>query len=837
MQIRDSMTTPEQLEAALAAGGPECVQALAGLNEQQRRSLAPTASRWMKLLDRADYNAPVEGVPYQLLRVTTALAMTGTATFTELKKHRLLLQSDELALQILRERPGSWIQRWADWTLADVPWRWLDVRALMKAGLISRPPTEIYILGMIAGQHGVKAIEAIRRDPQLLEEIPHFFEVEGNRGVSLAAHDKYCCAEGGWSHALLTLAEEGQLCRADLMRWSLEALGRGFPSFRAGWYSRFYKACKPSPQEMVEHAPIFLELLRSEVSSTVSFGIGYVSKANKVQPLPDEQLIAGLEPIWQSSKKGVVRSGLKLLAKTSDKQAWMEPLSQALLHPEADIASEVFELMQQAFPRPPDPWRERLQELSSYLPPRLKSAWGQWLGIELEQEEAPVVMESAGGVGEPVTPLGSHREVCELAAQLLEELGDGLDVERLLDGMLRFRQESSPYYSSLAKRCHTRLVEWDLRSCLAAVILSWLGDPTGWEPVWAEQWNEERGLGTFLVARLGELHIRLQNPAPTRLLSLPTDSTGELELDALLARLSQESEVLEWDFAQALLRLPAGTTPPQGNSVYEKVLAYALEEQVKRFPETCQTWKAAADEYRARSEGDHWALSVEVRSFDSYGKTYTHRYVNPAEPPSKYLLNWHAQGDPTCERRWYSLICPARHQRWFMLASLNLAANLDWWGAEWGDQVFLETLFQRENWGRWGRVTAAFGLGCKEPTQRSLAVDAVAEALSCERLSGADLGAALRETAATGVIKGNRWKKSFSELRGFAPNEPLMEALEILYDSPPEDFKGNPLLSEFYDLACVLQRGPTREGCRHWLEAFKGKGKAAQLAKKLLKLG
>lgn len=816
----------ESLDRALSQGGAETVALFQGMPEKQRRGLAPRAIDWYR---RSDYGQDVGGIPWRTLAETAPLAVMASGSFSEIKKLRCAPRFDDLLLELLKDRKPSWLQKWADWRLERWPMHWYGIRQMMAEGLIERPQTPAYLLGIIGGRHGVSVLDTLRSDSALLAEIPALFETDGTSEFSLAGHDKYMAAEHGWGNALRVLCREGHLLRERLLDWSLEALGRGYPSFRSGWYARFFLSLEPTPAELASRQQKLASLLTSEISTTVAFALKWWSKTLKSQPLADEALLAALEPVWSSDKKGQIRSALKLLDTTQPGSLWVEPLLQAVLHPDPAIQAEVSERLHSAYPVPEAKWRDRCLDLLEALAPSTQAVWSAWLGEEVSSGQ---VSEAAPCPHEELTPLSSHQEVCDLAAQMLEEI-DGIRVELLLDGMLRFRQADSPSYPALAKRSRTRLREYDLRGPLAALVLAWMGE----ESPWAEHWSWEDELSGFLASRLRELHQRLQSSQEGKLLSLPPDSSGILPLELLLGRLAEGVEVRDWDFAQAILRLPpeveAGELP---TGLPGDCLRFALG-QVGSVPEVPELWVKAAHEFRARREGDEWFLSTEVREIESYDKIYRVLHVNPGEPgPEEHLLCWKTMDMQPGTRRWLSKLCPARRQRWFYQGALRLVANLDWWGAEWADRVFLDNLFEPEPWGHWGRVVAAFGLGCKESTQRGLAVDAVAEALVGGRLSGAELGEALRLTAATGAIKANRWSKSFSELRSFAPVEPLMEALERLLGPPPEAFKPNPLLSAFYEIACSGEGGVRSEPCRVWLASLKGKSRATQTAKQILKL-
>src|SRR6185369_6898866 len=88
--------------------------------------------------------------------------------------------------------------------------------------------------------------------------------------------------------AFRTMAADGTIERARVLASTLDALGRDFAPFRAGWYSRLHESLKPTQSERVANRERYLDLLSSRVPATVAFAMRAlvdVDKAGALDPL------------------------------------------------------------------------------------------------------------------------------------------------------------------------------------------------------------------------------------------------------------------------------------------------------------------------------------------------------------------------------------------------------------------------------------------------------------------------------------------------------------------------------------------------------------------------
>jgi hypothetical protein len=845
--------TAKDFEQALVTDARALVGILEVLDEKSRRELFPVAQKWSRALS-SSLSPRIDGVERAILGRTCALAMLGTAGLSELKKARLVTFGDlEAAISLLQARRPPWLSAYCQWLLQQNPHAWLLVHRLVQLDLVARPEGEAYVLGMIASASKDGAYALLMRHPELLDELPRLFEVEGRGEFSLAAFDKYTHEKNQWATALRQLSEEGLLSREMLIAESLRSLGYGFAAFRAGWFTRFFESLQPTDEEKWAHLEAFYPLLGSPIPSIAAFALkvlaGLVKKKFRLEPT---RLWESLGPAWTLAQKGPVLQGLKLLATTPPGEAWLEHLTRAAEHPAPEVQREALRMLQSVAPRPSGPWKGRWLELLPGLEPSVRGDWGAWLGsVDPDRalsyaQDAPTVVTSSGAL-EPCSDL---QEVFDLASRLLEELGPPQDIERMLDGLTRFSGREHRQSATLAKRVKVRLTGDDLRSQVAAVLAVWLGraemipstTPARLGRNDLKQFllpsESPPQLQTFLQWRLCELAMALADgSAPEGLHSFPDDAEGHLSAETLASRLIANPSPLPWDFTQALLRLDPDSGLVHAPGEAGEALVAALGGPRKGSRGVAAWWEAV-DLLRSR-RGLPWSLDVKTTSNVVAGKTYHHRRLSIPELPQRQGagLIWKDEVESPHSLRWQTTISPALRESFHLLGIEQIANNLDWWGADWSDRVYLETLLVPDHqWTRASAVLVALGLACKESGQRRLAMDAVASGFSLARLQSHLLGDAMAELSGTGMITGKRWAGSFDEMRRWGYQEELFETLQSCIAGADRAFDLRPLLGPLLELSSVLRRSLSNTRARAALSAIRG-GKSGQQAAQILAIG
>jgi hypothetical protein len=487
--------TPDELEAAVLGGDAARVVALlAGAAEADRLACGARMARLRK--EHGDW--PVLA-GQRSVNDTTLLALLGTGTAAQIRGGRRMYVH-EAAGTVLRLRPCELLVELAPWMLEHLGWAF--VRRLVRDGTIPRPLGDAYIVGMLDGFTDAPTL--LRGDPDLLDhEVWRLFEVEGTGDHSLADHDKYNPESKSWSRALLDHAG-ARLDRDRLLDASLNALERDFPTFRAGWYSRFHEALGPTPDERARRVDAYLRLLRSPVAPTVSLALGALSAVQKAGRLDGGRLLAHIEPALTARAAGTGREGLRLIDRAvADEPALAaaarRPAAAALAHASPDVQRSALSLFEARL-GPLDAedvalHEERRGDVAASVLPRLDALVGRLTeGGPRQPAEEPSrhsrpAPGAASGAGrrdpfqalEPLTPVGSVSDLVELLAGVLEREAPAESLELALDGALRLCGGRPTDFERLTKAVRVRSArllsagrEPGIATWFAELVLAWV---------------------------------------------------------------------------------------------------------------------------------------------------------------------------------------------------------------------------------------------------------------------------------------------------------------------------------------------------------------------------
>ncbi len=378
---------------------------------------------------------------------------------------------------------------------------------------------------------------------------------------------------------------------------------------------------------------------------------------------------------------------------------------------------------------------------------------------------------------------------------------------------------------------------------------------------------------SILSRRSLALAEQLAEGKATVLLSAPTHSGGWIDPRVLVQRANEwrGSDPDLTDVCLALLRCAPDfreeALAQLGNSSSEWVRAirHALGGQRVRLGKTESLWAAAA---RARAP---WEDDTRVaKAFPNLGPdgasaaTYTFeckkvrkenaklKIKSQPSVPKKVQLDsvtvlWHGHlGSDVWSRSaisvdWAATIWPQARESFFATAANELASNLDWWEADWGNKDFLKPLLDpgtplREM----GLLLLVVGLAAKEPGEHGLAIDAAICAIEDGRLGSDNLGAMLARILPTGLVMPPRWAKTLGEIARISPVHAA-----VVHGALQHSFRGDPskmprnyakLLELAHELSIELEQGIDDELARDFLASIKGSSKAAKVAKTLLSL-
>ncbi|HEX8205356.1 MAG TPA: DUF6493 family protein [Solirubrobacteraceae bacterium] len=904
------MAALEELHALAGSGGAEAVERhVMALPEAERRKLAPGLVKLMKQLWR-DWDWSRGSAPRTVDHlVPAALACMSLAQLRDVGHLAVpMWDHQDAAHRILRERRPGWLQEWAEWIVGEWPSTWSLVRGLMKEGLIERPRTDGYVLAFVALQdrasRGDRSLrQALEADPDLLEhEVWRIFEVEGGGDLSLAAIDKYSGGYDdeltGWAGTLKAFADEGTLDRDRLLDASLDALGRDFSSFRAGWYSRFHETLEPTVEERVARLDAYLRLVGSSIANTASFALKAVEAVDKAGALPaSADLPERLAPALASERKGTVKKALALLERAAGREpALRETVAlaacEALAHEEAEVQGRALALIGTA---PGPEVGARLLELADSVAPTMRDRLAEVTGLEvpgtaaaapslaaLEERAAalPAALRASAGVdaaldalregrpppaaafsaadapvtrlAEPVAPIEDLGDLIEAAGALAEGVLGAEEAERVLDGIARLCAERPSDFgervSSLRRRAK-RLAdeEPDLASLLRA---------------WVDGTPPPAGVADM---RIREIAARVATGDARPLLSAPTHRGGWIAPAALVERAQEVPEPGFRDLVQALCRVapdgreeardalataaPAGPSPagpsavPAGEARAALLLALGGEADVSD-----EALRAAALLGRDLNDGGPRFRVAQRLTF-----RLPHVGALPDPMPSdrlRGLVPALGVGIPDDFEHGFfdalpadagelALRRPGGHDA-FWAHAVNELAALEWGaGGDDLEAAFLEPALDPDRpLGELGALAIALGLTRAHATVRAAAVDGAIVAIADGRLDGAGLGAALRVAVAEPHLAVQR--RFGPSLRTVAAESPLhSETVRVALEEALNAFDEAPreihaLLDALNEVAADAQAAVADPGARRLLESIGGKTKAARLAKELL---
>ncbi len=750
------------------------------------------------------------------------------------------------ALPLLERFKPSWLASGGaevlfDEGLLDLPL----MMALRERELIPQPKSERYATGIIAAQRrfypGSTFLEALDAHPNFRRaDLRLIFSVEGTSEDSLAALDKYSKGTGGWAQILLTLMERGELSRGELLDITLEVLSRGYPSFRAGWYSRFHEQLTPSIEERAARQAEYERLLGSAVPQTASFALKALELLQKKRVLQAAGFLAAVEPVLIAAQAETVKRALKMLSaftqtEVSSRERIAELSLLAFAHPEAAVQTAALELFRQSGGPTHAALVERLQIVAPGLAPSVRSA----LGPLPQAEQAPVAVEAVPwsrpnpfDAERALLPPETLEAALEGMSRALEQPQDAELFERALDCASRFgaapHTELQHLGGPLRKRAlqlFKRGPEHALQYELVRVALAWVARERHAHP--HAELSARGKMQPFLWARCDALITRLIAGRSGPLLSAPTHQHGYLAEAELVRRLeTHDGPVDIEDAVLALLRLPEAAAS-------------------RLLPEL-----------RARLVGGHSALESAAASFPGerarprvlrWGKEYIwHRVQIDIDPPSKsedpadfpaLLLQALAKEQGASQfEGWLPLALP-RAGEWVAAAEC----------LEHGGYGFDEVARTGELrcWrdpsmepGPNAYLALAIALGTRSSSISLSARDTLIAEIASGRLRAEQLGQAFVTLLNSGLIKVGRWYGHLAEVAAISPLysraiwRSVLSALRGDAAAFPRDF--SKLLGLAKELQIALSEACDDAEARAWLQSVKSGGLLAKHATALL---
>lgn len=639
------MTIADDLRAAADAEDEARIRRLLrGLPEADRSGLAAiarevVATQTKRGLGAADHLGPMSLLAYGILPVSDI--------------RRLGWRSNHLPSgldEVLRGRSPERLGPIVDFLLDEVTdWSWPIVRPLVRDGVVPRPDRPSYTIAMLAATRRRSVAELVRADPGLLDvEVWRLFEVEGGGEDSLANHEKFFGDQ--WGEQFRALAATDPALRARVLDASLDALGRDFTQYRAGWFSRFHESLQPTDEERTQRAEAYLRLLRARVGPTVSFAIAALDRIERSGGLPADAFLDAVGPVLTDAAAGTARQAIGLIGRAGRASADRARraavvAADALAHPSPDVQRTSIDLIGRLAATPvataaapldpalPAAVAARIPHVSAsqrvaaqVLLARLGGARGGEEPAAPAHHSAIATRPTADPASSPgrqspidpdraIEPLASPDALVDVAVSVLETGEPTDDIERILDAVGRLGGDRDARFtrltSAIARRARTILARpesrpftgFDARADVAAVLVAWTtGELVGPGPV---PTRTDPGAGAFLSARAHEAAVAAAAVGRHVTIAAPTHRGGWIDPAALVGRLETLPAPSHRELVAALLRLAPDGRPAALRSAaglageVGSVTRYALGGDEAIGP-TAAWWVAAA---RVRAPG------------------------------------------------------------------------------------------------------------------------------------------------------------------------------------------------------------------------------------------
>ena len=377
--------TPETLEDLVLAPGDAwpLQQACAGLDEKARAKLSPAAQKLHRQLNTSKVSETASDRVKALLaqrgnegwrfysspennKATMALFALGP--LSALKKRGLHVWGEQrVAERILTDRRPPWIDDWIAHEL-EQDFTWLDLPTIlswMKSGVCRKPEVDGYyrkLAGYLMRARDWGKTETappppplsqqLIDEPSLLEDVWALFKVETiafntNSWLTSGAAPDY----ETWPDALVKLSAQGRLDRGRLLCAALDGLRLDIKENQLGGFHRFYVQMAPTSQELLQHQPLYIDLLCHPVGHVAKFAIEMLTKVEKLGGLETDPVLREIRGVFAGAGKGNAMAALKLVERTAarDEGARAQCLSatvEALRHSNADVQAKALTFLE-----------------------------------------------------------------------------------------------------------------------------------------------------------------------------------------------------------------------------------------------------------------------------------------------------------------------------------------------------------------------------------------------------------------------------------------------------------------------------------------------------------
>jgi hypothetical protein len=589
-----------------------CIEAMSAAKRQAQRThllrmdAVIQKSSWDK--DQGKNQFRVAATREHVRAVSVAIFLCGTAKDAA----AAWIDEDELIALGIRFQPPA-LDGIADEKLKIHPNRIRAVQRLISAGLVSRPDSEAYALGLIALPSVIPPrstlVEVMHADPGLTASFIRVFDVEGTAECSLASADKYNHDPAlSWTQIFLNLVEQGVYTRQTLLDKTLGALERDWPQYRSGWFSRFHEALAPTTIEMIPFVERYKGLCLSRIPPTVTLALDVMKGLAAAGKIEDEALITTMAPLMSSGVKAQVEGALKII-ETVVKRTPAQQAPAALIiiaglaHPAENLQKKILGLLAK--------WcigEDDKVALRDYLPGVAavnREAMSKLIGGNLGARPVPeaavriLVRESPSvlDISRELQVINDLNELVERIAYVFENDTDVDEFERVAEALVRMAPQLSKGDARLGpilKRARrvTKPLSLELSRLVVFIV-------TG-ERLNSATVVDHAGNGSsayrLLSQRISELMDFSQQHHALAPLSSPTHVRGFIDPERFIERLQAHQVVGaksgQLEEVSALLRLAPETSESVrkqarllADTAFTRAVRYALGDNLKLGPE------------------------------------------------------------------------------------------------------------------------------------------------------------------------------------------------------------------------------------------------------------
>jgi hypothetical protein len=730
--------------------------------------------------------------------------------------------SAELIEELCKEFRPRALDGLADAMLAHTPNQIRSVQHLIATGLVPRPDTDNYVLGLISLPHvtrDTKKLQALfDADPGLRPSLLRVFDIEGNADISLTSSDKYYRNPAwAWPTLLLSMVADGITTREVLLDRTLGALEKDWPQYRSGWFSRFHAELDPDAAAMRLHLPRYLALCASRIPPTVAFALDALKKLDADKPIDGQALLRALRPVMASPVKGQLDAAMKLVDRVVKRDPSLAAEASAtivmgLLHEAAPVQASVLQRLEN--------WgidaaaRTQLADFMATVAatnrPRLQKLIGA--AAPVEPAAAPAAPAMAPTPTHPLdadrqlAPFADQHELVECIAHVFENADDVDAFERAAAELVRvapIADEDKPLFAPVRKRAAkmAKLLPRELARLLL-FVLDGTRVPGHIVQDFSGNLAPLEGLLNGWIDDLMDVAAQGRHQPP---LSAPTHRGGFIDPQNFVARVEAHRlagvDSSESEQVRGLLRLTPGCAPELRaragalpDDAFTRALRYALGNDIapgaehdlfaaaarirhpraddtvldKRHPglgpDAAQLARYSWRVHYTENRDSHDLLVESSLRSDDVPRTrpavMRHPGVNRGRRYYHYQW-WSFAGPDEGAIRLSATVLPSDPEAFMAEGAHLVGANLDWEGAQWQNRAYLELLLDPvSRMTPMANLLLLLGLCGKEPGQTAIAVDALVRSHGEGRLDKEELARTLRALMATPLPKAARLHKS-----------------------------------------------------------------------------